>query len=116
MGTAATCGAPRETKGALSQAAVCVFRNMPNTSGTSATRSLCIVSTRWLQRRRHRRSKSATELKHLAKYDGTVASDRTRGELGARCDKEVANVLALNLAHEVIVRALGANDQCSGRR
>jgi hypothetical protein len=37
----------------------------------------------------------------LAKYDGSVVLERTSGEMSARCDKEGANFLALNLAHEV---------------
>lgn len=37
----------------------------------------------------------------LAQYDGSVIAERTRGELAARCDKEAANILALNLAHEI---------------
>ncbi len=35
-------------------------------------------------------------------FDGSVFFDRTRGEISAMCDKEAANILALNLAHEVI--------------
>ncbi len=38
----------------------------------------------------------------LAEYDGSVVAERTNGELSARCDKEAANFLALNLADEVI--------------
>lgn len=37
----------------------------------------------------------------LAQYDGSVWFHRTRGELSAQCDKEEANNLALNLAHEI---------------
>jgi hypothetical protein len=37
----------------------------------------------------------------LAKYDGSVVLERTSGEISARCDKEGANFLALNLAHEI---------------
>jgi hypothetical protein len=37
----------------------------------------------------------------LAMYDGSVIAERTKGELSARCDKEGANFLALNLAHEI---------------
>jgi hypothetical protein len=44
----------------------------------------------------------ADKFDELAAYDGSVIVDRTRGEMGARCDKEAANILALNLAHEVI--------------
>ncbi len=37
----------------------------------------------------------------LAYFDGSVIVERTKGEMAARCDKEGANFLALNLAHEV---------------
>ena len=37
----------------------------------------------------------------LAMYDGSVVVMRTNGEMSARCDKEGANLLALNLAHEI---------------
>ena len=38
---------------------------------------------------------------NLARYDGSVIVERTKGELSARCDKEGANFLAVNLAHDV---------------
>lgn len=38
----------------------------------------------------------------LGLFDGSVYPDRTRGELTASCHKEEANILALNLAHDVI--------------
>lgn len=38
----------------------------------------------------------------LANFDGSVTADRTRGELSARCDKEEMNVVALNLANDVV--------------
>jgi len=37
----------------------------------------------------------------LAMYDGSVVPERTNGELSARCDKEGANFLAINLAYEI---------------
>lgn len=37
----------------------------------------------------------------IAAFDGSVVLERTTGEMSARCDKEPANFLALNLAHEV---------------
>lgn len=40
----------------------------------------------------------------LAEYDGSVIAERTRGELSARCDKEGANFLAINLANDVVTR------------
>lgn len=38
----------------------------------------------------------------LARYDGSVIVERTKGELAARCDMEEANLLALNLANEIV--------------
>lgn len=38
----------------------------------------------------------------LAKYDGSVIVERTKGEISARCDKEEMNFLALNLAKEIV--------------
>lgn len=38
----------------------------------------------------------------LARYDGSVIVERTKGTITARCDKEAANFLALNLAHDII--------------
>jgi hypothetical protein len=38
----------------------------------------------------------------LAVYDGSVIADRTKGELSARCDKQAANFLALNLANDIV--------------
>jgi len=43
----------------------------------------------------------------LAVYDGSVTADRTQGHLAARCDKEGANFLAINLAHDVVTRRKG---------
>ncbi|MBC7785720.1 MAG: hypothetical protein H7144_17975 [Burkholderiales bacterium] len=37
----------------------------------------------------------------IVMYDGSVTVKRTEGLLTARCDKEGANFLALNLAHEI---------------
>ncbi len=38
----------------------------------------------------------------LAMYDGSVTVRRTDGEISAKCDKEGANFLAINLANDVI--------------
>ncbi len=38
----------------------------------------------------------------LAAYDGSVIVERTKGEISARCDKEAANFLAINLAHDIV--------------
>lgn len=37
----------------------------------------------------------------IARYDGSVMVERTKGQMSARCDKEGANFLAINLAHDV---------------
>ncbi|HEY0036240.1 MAG TPA: hypothetical protein VGB66_06100, partial [Longimicrobium sp.] len=41
-------------------------------------------------------------LDEITQYDGSVMVERTKGEMSARCDKEGANFLALNLAHEIV--------------
>ncbi len=38
----------------------------------------------------------------LAEFDGSIIVDRTRGTIGARCDTEAHNLLALNLAWDII--------------
>lgn len=38
----------------------------------------------------------------IAQYDGSVILERTKGTIAARCDKEAANFLALNLAHDIL--------------
>ncbi len=37
----------------------------------------------------------------IAMYDGSVIVERTKGVMSARCDKEEANFLALNLANDI---------------
>jgi hypothetical protein len=39
----------------------------------------------------------------LARYDGSVIVERTKGEISARCDKEEMNFLALNLANDIVI-------------
>lgn len=39
----------------------------------------------------------------LAAYDGSVIVERTKGTMGARCDVEEMNFLALNLAHDIVI-------------
>lgn len=41
------------------------------------------------------------KLDELARFDGSVLIDRTKGEMSARCEGEEANFLALNLADEI---------------
>lgn len=38
----------------------------------------------------------------LANFDGSVYARRTEGELSAKCDREEANFLAVNLSHDII--------------
>lgn len=38
----------------------------------------------------------------LARFDGSVIVERTKGEVSARCDMEQANIIALNLMHEIV--------------
>jgi hypothetical protein len=43
------------------------------------------------------------EVFHLiAMFDGSIVADRTRGEVSARCDSEAANVLGINMVHEIV--------------
>jgi hypothetical protein len=43
------------------------------------------------------------EMFHLvAMFDGSILCDRTRGEVAARCDSESANVLGMNMVHEIV--------------
>ncbi len=44
----------------------------------------------------------ADKFDELAMYDGSVTVKRTDGEMSAKCDKEGANFLAINLAVDVI--------------
>ena len=38
----------------------------------------------------------------LSAYNGSLVVDRTRGELAAHCDSEAANILALNIADDIV--------------
>jgi hypothetical protein len=43
------------------------------------------------------------EMAHLiVMFDGSILVDRTRGEVSARCDSEAANVLGMNMVHEIV--------------
>ncbi len=44
----------------------------------------------------------------LAKFDGSVIVERTKGEVSARCDMEAANFLAINLMHEIVTGKITA--------
>lgn len=45
----------------------------------------------------------------LAWYDGSVVVERTSGEVSARCDKEAANFLALNLTDDIVKGRMSVN-------
>lgn len=42
------------------------------------------------------------EFTPLAEFDGSVVVERTAGEVSARCHDEQANLLALNLMHDIV--------------
>lgn len=44
----------------------------------------------------------------LAKFDGSVVVERTRGEVSSRCDMEAANIIALNLMNDIVTGKLDA--------
>jgi hypothetical protein len=46
----------------------------------------------------------------LIQYDGSIILERTKGEIAARCDKEEANFLAINLAHEIATGKRSVDD------
>ena len=39
----------------------------------------------------------------ITRYDGSCLIDRTAGEAAARCDSEAANIITLNLMHEIVI-------------
>ena len=45
------------------------------------------------------------KLNDIARFDGSVMVDRTAGEVSARCHDEEANLLALNLMHDIVIGA-----------
>jgi hypothetical protein len=45
---------------------------------------------------------AAERVSDVLEFDGSVVFNRTRGELSARCHDEEANLLALNLANDII--------------
>ncbi|SDK37737.1 hypothetical protein [Sediminibacillus albus] len=46
----------------------------------------------------------------LAKFDGSVIVERTRGEVSSRCDMEAANILALNLMNDIVTDKLSVEE------
>ena len=55
----------------------------------------------------------AYKLGELARFNGSVIVDRTRGLLSARCYREGVNILALNLADDIV---RGKRDVANARR
>ncbi|GAA4698994.1 hypothetical protein [Phytohabitans rumicis] len=48
----------------------------------------------------------ADKVSELARFNGSLVYERTRGELSCRCADEEGNLLALNLAHDIAVHGL----------
>ncbi|MDD5234383.1 MAG: hypothetical protein PHG91_13400 [Syntrophales bacterium] len=46
----------------------------------------------------------------LAEFDGSVIVERTKGTMAARCDNEAANILALNLANDIVTGKRSVQD------
>lgn len=46
----------------------------------------------------------------VARYDGSVMLERTKGEVSARCDEEELNFLAINLTHELVTTDMSVED------
>jgi hypothetical protein len=46
----------------------------------------------------------------LAKFDGSVIAERTKGEVSARCGGEPANFLALNLVNDIVTGKRSSRD------
>jgi hypothetical protein len=44
----------------------------------------------------------ANKMSDLGRFDGSLTFDRTQGLMCARCDKEGNNLLALNLANDIV--------------
>jgi len=46
----------------------------------------------------------------LAKFDGSLIVERTKGEVSSRCDMEAANIAALNLMNDIVTGKLSAEE------
>ena len=46
----------------------------------------------------------------IGRYDGSCLVDRTAGGAAARCDSEAANMITLNLMHEIVTGKLGVDE------
>lgn len=52
----------------------------------------------------------AQKVADIWNFDGSIVMERTKGEMSARCDKEGANILALNLADQIINGQISVDD------
>lgn len=50
------------------------------------------------------------KLIELAKFDGSLVVERTKGEVRFRCDMEAANYLAANMMHEIVTGQIDAEE------
>lgn len=46
----------------------------------------------------------------VARFDGSMMLERTKGEISARCDKEAMNFLAVNLTDELVTTEMGVEE------
>lgn len=46
----------------------------------------------------------------VGRYDGSCLVDRTAGEAAARCDSEAANIITLNLMHEIVTGKMSVEE------
>ncbi len=49
-------------------------------------------------------------MSELAKLDGSLIVERTKGEVSSRCDMEAANILTLNMMHEIVAGKLNGEE------
>jgi len=52
----------------------------------------------------------ADKFDELARFDGSCIVDRTAGEVAARCDSEAANLLTLNLMHDIVTGKMSVEE------
>ena len=52
----------------------------------------------------------AEKFDEIARFDGSCLLDRTAGEAAARCDSEAANIVSLNLMHEIVTDKISVDE------
>ena len=52
----------------------------------------------------------------IGAFDGSCLVDRTAGEAAARCDSEAANILTLNLMHDLVTGRTNTEDARDARK